>query len=176
MSTAQDIIKKLDLKPLPEEGGYFRETYRGSQATLPAADYGIDSNSKRDISTAIYYVITKGSFSALHRVKSDEIFHFYSGDPVEMILIDESGRLSRFILGSNIMLGETPQVVVPRGVWQALMLKDGGSWALMGTTVAPGFEFEDFEIGDRESLTAQFPQLRDDIMRFTREPNAKVHE
>lgn len=173
--TAQEIIQRLDLRPLPEEGGYYRETYRGNAASIPARTFGIDANTDRTVSTAIYYLVVPESFSALHRVKSDEIFHFYSGDTVEMIQIDERGNLERFILGNNIFNGEQPQVIVPRGVWQALRLKPGGRWSLMGTTVAPGFEFEDFEVGNREQLIQTFPQHREDIIRFTREPNEKVH-
>ncbi|MBL7557638.1 MAG: cupin domain-containing protein [Bdellovibrionaceae bacterium] len=175
MYEANEIIKRLDLKPLPEEGGYYRETYRSNYGDAPAKIFGIDSETNRTISTGIYYLVIPESFSALHRVKSDEMFHFYSGDPVEMIQIDQNGKLTRFTLGSDIFSGQEPQVVVPRGVWQALRLKAGGKWALMGTTVAPGFEFEDFEVGIREAMIQQFPQHQSDIIRFTREPNEKAH-
>lgn len=170
MPSAQEIIGKLDLVPLPEEGGYYRETYRSEGEKLPAKTFGIDADSKRSISTAIYYLVSAESFSAIHRIKSDEVFHFYAGDPVEMIQFDDQGNLSRFILGNDILGGETPQVVVPKGVWQALRLVEGGQWALLGTTVAPGFEFEDFEVGTREKMTELFPHLSNDIQRFTREP------
>jgi predicted cupin superfamily sugar epimerase len=167
MTTAVEMIKKLDLKPLPEEGGYYRETYKSSGPSLPANLFGIDSASSRHLSTAIYYLVTPESFSALHRVKSDEMFHFYSGDPVEMIQIDDLGNLTKFTLGSDVMNNQTPQVVVPKGKWQALRLKDGGRWALMGTTVAPGFEFEDFELGDRARLVQAFPKLTTQITSYT---------
>lgn len=173
--TALEIIKKLDLKPLPEEGGYYRETYRSDAPQLPARSYGIEAEGNRTVSTAIYYLVIPESFSALHRVKSDEMFHFYSGDPVEMIQIDESGRLEKFVLGNDIAAGHTPQVMVPHGVWQALRLKQGGSWALMGTTVAPGFEFQDFEVGLREPMLQAFPQHRADILRFSRALDEKAH-
>lgn len=175
MIDAKDLIAKLDLKPLPEEGGYYRETYRSDAGLVPAQAFGIDSDSKRCASTGIYYLVVPESFSALHRVKSDEMFHFYSGDPVEMIQVDEAGNLERFNIGSDIINGETPQVLVRRGVWQGLRLKPGGKWALMGTTVAPGFEFEDFEVGLRDEMIQQFPQLKNDIIRFTREPNEMTH-
>ena len=170
MSSAQEIIEKLDLVPLPEEGGFYRETYRSNTEKLPATVFGINAETKRSISTAIYYMVTAESFSAIHRIKSDEVFHFYAGDPVEMIQFDDQGNLSRTIIGNDILGGETPQVVVPKGVWQALRLVDGGKWALLGTTVAPGFEFEDFEVGTREQMTNLFPHLSNDIQRFTREP------
>jgi uncharacterized protein len=143
MINADEIIRKLDLKPLPEEGGYYRETYRSTQGKHDAKIFGIDSNTKRDVSTCIYYLVTSDSFSALHRIKSDEIFHFYAGDPVEMVQIDDDGKLSRFVLGPDVMNGQSPQVVVERGVWQGLKLKGGGKWALMGTTVSPGFVFKE---------------------------------
>lgn len=168
MITAQEIIRKLDLKPLPDEGGFYRQTYKRENEQLPAKYYGIDSDSKRSVSTAIYYLVTPESFSALHRVKSDEIFHFYGGDPVEMIQIDEEGNVQKFVIGSDIMSGQQPQVVVPKGVWQALKLRDGGQWALMGTTVAPGFEFEDFELGHRNEMLNQFPQHHELVNKYTR--------
>ena len=173
--TANEVIKALDLKPLPEEGGYYRETYRSEKINAPATVVGIPSNEQRAISTAIYYLVVPESFSALHRIKSDEVFHFYGGDPVEMIQIDEDGNISRYILGSDVLAGQHPQVVVKRNTWQGLKLQPGGKWALMGTTVSPGFEFADFEVGSREELKKQYPQHCDDILRFTREADEKAH-
>lgn len=173
--TAKELIEKLELTPLPSEGGYYRETYRCDMPKVGAKEFGINANSSRNASTAILFLIIPESFSALHKVRSDEIFHFYGGDPAEMIQIDQQGRLTRFTLGNRIDQGEIPQIVVKRGVWQALRLKDGGKWALTGTTVAPGFEFEDFEMGAREELLKQFPQHRTDIIRFSREPEDKAH-
>lgn len=176
MMTAQDVIRMLDLKPLPEEGGYYRETYRSRDAGVPTKASMAGSNlPKRHASTAIYYLVTPESFSALHRVKSDEIFHFYAGDAVEMIQINESGELQNITIGSDISNGELPQVLVEKGIWQGTRLKAGGRWALMGTTVAPGFEFEDFETGERTKMLKLFPQHREDIIRFTREPHEKAH-
>lgn len=175
MVTADDVIKVLGLQPLQDEGGYFKETYRSEKINAPATIFGIKSEDPRAISTAIYYLVRPESFSALHKIQSDEIFHFYGGDPVEMVQIDELGRLTRFVIGSNIFNGETPQVVVRRGTWQALRLKSGGSWALMGTTVSPGFEFSDFELGIREQLMQAYPQHKNDIIRFSREPDEMAH-
>jgi predicted cupin superfamily sugar epimerase len=165
--TAEEVIKKLDLRPLPDEGGYYRQTYK-SDMEFPTNGFGIDLDSMRRISTAIYFLETPDGFSALHRVRSDEVYHFYAGDPVDMIQIDDSGILSRFILGSDILNNQSPQLVVPKGKWQASRLKAGGRWALMGSTVAPGFEFEDFELADRDRMLLQFPQLSQDIRSFTR--------
>jgi predicted cupin superfamily sugar epimerase len=173
MVTAQDMIKKLDLKPLPGEGGYYRETYRSEVSCAVLLDLA-SAPVNRNVSTAIYYLVTPDSFSTLHRVKSDEIFHFYSGDPVEMIQIDDAGNVTRQVLGSDILKGEQPQVVVPKGVWQGTRLITSGKWALMGTTVAPGFEFEDFELGERQQMVKLFPQHREYIMKFTREPSQAV--
>ncbi len=174
MMTAQDIITRLSLKP-HVEGGFYSETYR-SETYIPSRMVGLDGKDTRHVSTAIYFLVTPETFSVLHRVKSDEIFHFYSGDPIEMIQIDPQGNISRIIIGSDIMNGEQPQVLVPKDYWQALKLRDGGSWGLMGTTVSPGFEYEDFEIGSRSELINSFPQVREDIVRYTREKDDKASE
>ena len=175
MTTADDVIRQLDLQPLQDEGGYFKETYRSDKIDAPATIFGIASENPRVISTAIYYMVVPNSFSALHRLKSDEVFHFYSGDPVEMIQIDDKGNLNKYVLGSDFFNGQTPQVVVRKGTWQGLRLLNGGEWALMGTTMSPGFEFADFEVADRNELLKAFPQHRDNIIRFSREPNEKAH-
>ena len=165
---AQELIDRLSLVPLPEEGGYYRETYRSDAGQVSARSYGIDAETDRCPCTAIYYLVVPESFSALHRVRSDEMFHFYGGDAAEMIQIDKEGRLTRFVLGNDIAAGETPQVLVRRGVWQGVRLLPGGKWCLMGCTVAPGFEFEDFEVAPREELVRMFPQHREAVERFTR--------
>lgn len=168
--TARAIIEKLKLEPLPFEGGYFRRTYECGEPPVSAAQLRRGGSSPRLLSTAIYYLVTPEGFSALHRVKSDEMFHFYSGDAVEMVQIDPQGRLSLHQIGSDILRGEEPQVLVPKDHWQGLRLKPGGAWALMGTTVAPGFEYEDFELGSREELTLAYPDLADVICAYTRLP------
>ncbi len=168
MTTANDIIEKLGLQPLPQEGGYYRETFRSDDRTNAISSDGRQGPS-RNMSTAIYYLVTPESFSAIHRITSDEVFHFYGGDPVEMIQITDDGEVRRYVLGSDIFNDESPQVVVPKGVWQGLRLIGNGQWALMGTTVAPGFDFDDFEIGDRKTMMNLFPHLGPDIEKFTRE-------
>lgn len=166
--SAEEVIAKLNLKPLPDEGGYYRETYRSDLNPLQAGQFGIEAQTKRHISTAIYYLITKDNFSALHRIKSDEVFHFYAGDAVEMVQIDSKNELTKITLGHDIVNGHSPQVLVPRGVWQGLRLAEGGSWALMGTTVAPGFEFEDFELASPDKMVKELPQHKSLILRYTR--------
>lgn len=163
----EEIIKRLELKPLPQEGGYFRETYKSTDSLL-AGYFGLSSKSHRRISTAIYYLITPDSFSALHRLTSDEIFHFYAGDAVDMFTIDNDGNSQIVTIGNQVLSGETPQVIVPRGVWQGLKIKEGGKWALMGTTVAPGFDYEDFELSERTKLISLYPEHAEAIIQYTR--------
>lgn len=165
--TAEDIIRLLELKPLPFEGGYYREIYRASGIIPEEALLG-KFEGDRNYSTAIYYLIIPEHFSSLHILPQDEVFHFYQGDPVELMQIDLEGRLTKTILGSKIESGEHHQWVVPGGVWQGARLVEGGQWTLMGTTVAPGFDFLDFKLGDRETLLKQFPQHKEAILAFTR--------
>lgn len=157
---ATDVIKKLGLEKLPEEGGFYREVYRSS--------HPLPDGSGRVLSTDIYYLITPEEFSGLHRVKSStEIFNFYAGDPAEMIQITEEGNLTSLTLGTNLILGELPKVIVPPGLWQGTRLKPGGKWALLGCTCIPGFEFRDFEGGTFRSLSERFPQHESTVRRFT---------
>jgi len=166
MLTAQEVIDRLRLVPHDREGGYFRETYRAPLRFMPHAlppEYGHE----RCASTAIYYLLTPESFSAIHRVKSDEVFHFYAGDAVEMLQLWPDGETRVAELGNDLAAGREPQLVVPAGIWQGCRLVPGGSWALLGCTVAPGFEYADFELGERSALTACFPAHRDVIARLT---------
>ena len=155
--TANDIIRLLDLKPLPLEGGYFRETYR-SKVVFPGR--------QKSAGTAIYYLLTPDTCSALHRLPTDELFHFYQGDPVQMLQLGpDSGKV--VMLGNDIQAGQRPQVVVPAGVWQGSCLAEGGKFTLMGTTMAPGFDFADYEAGDRQELSARYPEFAEMIKRLT---------
>ncbi len=160
----QAIIEKLNLKPLPFEGGYYFETYR-SDERISLSQY----SGERSLCTAIYYLLTPDTFSAIHRLKSDEIFHFYAGDPVEMLLLYPDGSHSVITIGPDVANGQQPQVVVPKLVWQGCRLIGNGNFALMGTTVSPGFEFEDFELGDRDLLMKEYPSISGIIEKYTRE-------
>jgi predicted cupin superfamily sugar epimerase len=160
--SAEDIRRLLRLEPLPLEGGYFRETYRSRLRVRSA------SGAERDASTAIYYLLTPGEFSAIHRLPGDEVFHFYLGDPVDMLQLWPDGSVRRIVIGNDIANGAEPQVIAPGGVWQGCRMRDGGRVALMGTTVAPGFDVADFELGDRASLLASHPAARDAILALTR--------
>lgn len=149
MLSATEIIRMLELKPHPNEGGFFRETYRSP------------------LSTAIYYLLTPETFSAMHKLPGDEIFHFYLGDPVEMLQLHPDGSGMSIMLGSDIEKGMQPQVIVPSGVWQGSRLLHGGAFALMGTTMAPGFEFKRYEAGKRGILLKAFPKFREKIESLT---------
>ena len=160
---AQSLIESLNLKPLPLEGGYFRETYR-SEATLPSQKNG----NVKSVSTCIYYLLTGQTFSAFHRLPSDEIWHFYCGAAVNLHTICDDGSIESIKLSGDIATGAAPQVVVKAGTWQAAELAEEGSFALLGCTVAPAFDFEDYEHGERKVLLEQFPQHQEVISRLTR--------
>jgi predicted cupin superfamily sugar epimerase len=148
----------LDLRPLPGEGGLFRETYR-SRAFVEG---------NRSLATAIYYLLTPDHVSLMHRVRGDEVFHFYLGDPVEMLQLRADGNGDVFVLGTDLAAGMRPQLVVPGGVWQGAALRAGGTFALLGTTMSPGFDVADFELGDRAALTSKFAAFTKEIVRLTR--------
>ena len=159
-------IQALGLVPHPE-GGYFRETYRSAEVLetrhLPARFSG-----PRAHSTAIYFLLPGDQISALHRIKSDEIWHFYAGTTLTLTLIHPDGRLDTLRLGSEPERGEAFQAVVPEGCWYGAAVDDTRSYALVGGTVSPGFDFADFELADRATLLAAFPQHREAILRLTR--------
>jgi predicted cupin superfamily sugar epimerase len=163
----ETLKKTLGLRPLPQEGGFYAESYRSdetlSKEHLPGRYAG-----ERCFSTAIYFLLTAESFSALHRLSSDEIWHFYLGDPVEMLQLGEPDTGRIVTLGLDFARGMRPQVLVPRGCWQGARLVPGGHFALLGATVSPGFEFADFELGERKSLLADYPAFASLIKELTR--------
>ena len=162
------LKKKLNLSPLPMEGGYYIETYRSDETVAKSALHPRYEHDKA-FCTAIYFLLTPEDFSAMHRVKSVEIFHFYAGDPAEILMLHPDGSHSTITLGSDILNGEIPQVIVPRGTWQGLRLKPTSEYALLGTTVSPAFDFDDYEHGSREELTAEYPECTDQIKALTRD-------
>ncbi len=164
---AEEVISYLGLAPHPE-GGYFKETYQ-SDDKIPADGLPSRYGAERHISTAIYYMITRDNFSAIHRVLSDEVYHYYLGDSVMMLLLYPDGHGEKVILGRDITRGQHPQFLVPRGVWQGICLVEGGSFGLMGTTVAPGFDFRDFEFGNRQELLEKYPEYAVLIQRLANE-------
>ena len=163
---AAAVIAALGLVPHPKEGGYFRETYRATDA-LPAAALGPRYAGGRSASTAIYYLLTPVTFSALHRLASDEVFHFYAGDPVEQLRLYPNRQGEIVTIGNNLAAGLRPQTVVARGVWQGARLRAGGRYALLGCTVAPGFDYADYEAGLRAPLAAAYPQFAERIATLT---------
>jgi uncharacterized protein len=159
---AQELVEALGLTLHPE-GGFFRETWRS-----PLAVGGLPHGAPRSASTSSYLLLPAGTFTALHRVASDEVWHHYDGDPVVLHLLE--GRVHRtLILGRDFARGERPQHVVLAGTWQAAV-PTGTRWALCGSTVAPGFDYADFEMPSREEMLQLLPDHADVVRRLTRPP------
>ncbi len=165
-SKAKEYISKLQLIRHPE-GGYFNEIYRSGEyyeaGCLPER---YDKN--RAFSTSIYFLLEGNQVSNMHRLKSDEIWHFYDGSTILIYIFDESGKLKLNHLGSEIKDGDSFQIIVPKGCWFGAELKDKSSFGLIGCTVAPGFEFDDFEIGNRNFLLNLFPEYSEIIKKLTK--------
>ena len=165
--TARQICEILKLEPHPVEGGRFAQTYQSvhkvAKEALPMSYSGA-----RPVGTAIYYLLTPETFSELHRLPGDEIFHFYLGDPLELLELRPDGTSAWIVLGQDIVAGMRPQHVVPAGVWQGSRLLPRGEYALLGTTMAPGFDPADYQTGSREKLIAEYPELREQITNLTR--------
>lgn len=156
-------IKQLKLEPHPE-GGYYRQTYKSDLVIDGLPGFG----GPRAASTAIYFLLEGQDFSAFHRLRSDEMWHFYTGSPLTVHVIDPAGEYSSLLLGSDPEVGQTFQAVVPAGCWFASHVADWKSCALVGCTVAPGFDFADFEMAKQEGLIVNYPQHREMIRRLTR--------
>jgi hypothetical protein len=166
MNEFDKIVSKLGLKPHPE-GGYFRETYRSS-GMITSESPDADFSGIRNYSTCIYFLLTSRSFSAFHRIRQDEIWHFYDGSPLKLHMINEAGGHSVVLIGRNLERGEVPQLVVPAGTWFAAEVDDEDGFSFVGCTVSPGFDFEDFELADRITLLSDFPRHARLIERLTR--------
>jgi predicted cupin superfamily sugar epimerase len=165
--TADEVKELLQLTPLELEGGFFRETYRSRWQV--AAEYLPEgTRGSRSIGTAIYYMITPETFSTLHRLPGTEVFHFYMGDPAVMMQLHPDGAARTVTLGVDLANGQEPQVVVRGNVWQGCRLAPGGKWALMGTTMSPGFDYADHKTGVREELIAQYPTAAELIRQYTK--------
>jgi predicted cupin superfamily sugar epimerase len=167
MQDARYWIDKLKLEPHPE-GGYYRETYR-SGIVMPESALPSSFKGDRVASTAIYFLLSGDDFSAFHRIASDEMWHLYAGGPLSVHVISGDGHWNELRLGRNPDLGELLQGVVTAGCWFGACLVEPDAFALVGCTVAPGFDFEDFEMADRASLLAACPQHEALIRRLTRE-------
>jgi predicted cupin superfamily sugar epimerase len=159
-------IEWLRLEAHPE-GGYFRQTYK-AELVLPKAALPAEFTGARAASTAIYFLLEGKNFSAFHRLRSDELWHFYAGEPLVVHVIEPEGEYSVVLLGRDLEAGQVPQAVVRAGCWFASHVADWESFAVVGCTVAPGFDFEDLEMGKREELAERYPQHREVIERLTR--------
>ena len=157
----KDLIDRFSLEPHPE-GGYFRETYRSSVSSNYNGFEGA-----RSVSTGIYFLLPEGARSCLHRVKSDEMWHFYLGGPMCLVEIDEAGTFTETIIGSDISAGQLVQYVVPAGVWFGGYPLDGTAYSFVGCTVAPGFDFADFELAQRDDMLSAYPQHEEVIKLLT---------
>jgi predicted cupin superfamily sugar epimerase len=159
--TADEIKTLLKLEPHPVEGGFYRRTYTAAHGVgMPRGD--------RPMSTAIYYLLEPGTFSEMHVLASDEIFHFYLGDPVEMLQLLPDGHSAVFTLGPDLTAGHHVQLVVPAGVWQGTRLIGDGKIALLGCTVTPGFDFADYRSASYAELAGKWPQEVEQIRMLTR--------
>jgi predicted cupin superfamily sugar epimerase len=166
MTTAQEIIEFFKMRPLEKEGGYYVQTYRASEK-IPHASLPVRYTGERTFATAILYLLTPDTCSSLHRLTSDEVWHFYLGDSVTMLNLHPDGSSAVIDLGPDITKGQRVQVTVPKDTWQGAFLKHGGGFALMGTTTTPGFESDDFKLGRRDELLEQYPSRRDLIEKLT---------
>jgi predicted cupin superfamily sugar epimerase len=159
--TAAEIKTLLQLEPHPVEGGFYRRTYTSAASVeLPRGC--------RAMGTAIYYLLEQGAFSEMHVLDSDEMFHFYLGDPVEMLQLHPDGKAKVVVLGPDLNAGQQVQLTVPAGVWQGTRLLGSGKVALLGCTVTPGFDFKDYRDSSYEKLAAQWPHEADRIRALTR--------
>lgn len=165
MKRINELIQKLDLQPHPE-GGYFKETYR-SEEQISHSELGDDYSGKRNVSTCIYFLLTSDMFSAFHKINQDEIWHFYEGSPIELHTISEAGNHSKYLIGGDFSSGQTPQLVVRGGNYFAARIIEKESYALVGCTVAPGFDFDDFDLPSRKELLGKFPGHDELISEFT---------
>jgi predicted cupin superfamily sugar epimerase len=161
--TAEDVKQLLGLQPHPREGGWYVRTWESPEFVVVNERY----DGPRRTSTAIYYLLERNTFSEMHVLESDEIFHHYLGGPVEMLQLFADGSSAATVIGKDIAAGEKLQHVVPRGVWQGSRLLEATGWALLGCTVSPGFEFVDYKDASAEELIAKWPQETERIVRLT---------
>lgn len=145
---AAAYVRALELEPLPHEGGLYRQ------------------NHQDQFSTAIYYLLADPEFSALHQLDSAEVYHWYAGDPLQLAVINPDGRVEEPVVGPDVLGGQHPQYVIPPGAWHGS--RSTGAWTLVGTTMAPGFMWEEFRLADRAALTERFPHAEKIIAQYTR--------
>ena len=173
--TAEDVKRFLKLEPHPREGGWFVRSY-ASAALVPASVLASTADpvryeGPRRLATAIYYLLEPNTFSEMHRLRSDEVFHHYAGGPVEMLQLFADGRSERVVLGKDLEAGQRPQILVPKGIWQGSRMLPGSceTWSLLGCTVSPGFEYQDYERGTCAELQSRWPAATRLIHALVRE-------
>ena len=160
MEEAKNIIDKLQLLPHPE-GGFYRETYRSEMKITT------ENGPLRNVSTAIFYLLEGADRSHFHRIKSDELWFFHAGQTLEILVLNDH-KLERILLGNKLEAGELPQACIPANSWFASHVKDESGFSLVSCTVAPGFDFADFEMAERAELLKEFPNFKETVERFTR--------
>ena len=163
--TAEEAVARLGLLPHPE-GGFYRETYRSTEV-LPRAALPERFAGPRAISTAILYLLPEGAKSRFHRIASDELWYFHLGGPLELIELSPDGEVETTILGGDLSRGEVLQKAVAAGRWFGARPRPGAGWCLVGCSVAPGFDFADFQMGRRAELLAAFSSARAEILALT---------
>ena len=166
MSVVDQLIEQYSLEPHPE-GGWYKQTYKSTEQIAAEALPG-RFGAGRVFSTAIYFLLEKGNFSAFHRIKSDECWHFYAGDALIVYIIEQNGEVRTISLGNNLKKGQTFQYVVPAGCWFASRPAPGSRYCFVGCTVSPGFEFEDFELANADELVKMYPQHKGIIKELCR--------
>jgi len=181
MPSAQEIKEWLKLEPNPQEGGFFASVYNSS---IIVPDSSLEcfphTSEGRSICGAIYYFLEAPGCSVMHQVTGDMLYHFYAGDPVQMLLLPPDSPKKEHvpavvcIFGNNLALGQSPMKAIPGGTWLGSRLTPGGLWALMGVSMAPGFDPVDYAIGDRDELVQQYPEQAGLIRALTREPRQKA--
>lgn len=164
--TIKQLVDTYQLQPHPE-GGYYKETYR-SKETIHPGSLPDGFTGTRNFSTAIYFLLIAGQFSAFHRIKSDELWHFYAGGPLQIFVIEPAGEQYTILLGSDILNGQAMQAVVPAGCWFASRPLANEGAAFVGCTVSPGFDFEDFELAKAKELSKLYPQHQQLISQLCR--------
>ncbi len=166
MKKAEKLVKKFDLHPHPE-GGWYKQTYKSS-LTVTSNELPQQFNGERSFATSIYFLLEEGDYSSFHRIKSDECWHFYSGDPILVYVISENGSLEIITLGSDFENGELFQYVVAANCWFASRPARGSEYCFVGCTVSPGFEFDDFELANVDALSSLYPNHRELIAELCR--------
>ncbi len=166
MNRSIELIKELNLQKHPE-GGYFKENYR-SEGVISESALPDEFNGNRNYCTGIYFLLTSDSFSAFHKIKQDEMWHFYEGSPLIVHMINETGKYSFQKIGLDIADHQLPQFVVPKNTWFASEVLQPNAYSFVGCTVSPGFYFEDFELAERNSLVAKFPACSEILNRLCR--------